>query len=124
MSQKEWRGFQDRRRGPDFWSKALVVAPIIAWILLFLILSVIHTAQPEAYTFFDRILNLSQRRTYWDSHVLKSAFYTSIILLVLSIFFLIVNKYRHKRKTDRYSYSLIITMIFSFAMILFYFFKI
>lgn len=110
---------QERRRGPDIWIKFLRVAAIFVWMALLIILSLIDKAKPQVENFFSHLFNVTLRQS-WDTDLLTYACYVSIIMLVFSIFALLVNMKRHRRKSDRYSKSIIIMIIFSIYVIYFY----
>lgn len=108
-----------RRRGPDIWVKLISWFEIISWVILFITLYVITKAKPQVENFFDKFLKVSLRKT-WDLELAQYAFYLMIILLTLSICALVVNSKRHRRKSDRYSFTLILMSMVSFIGIVIY----
>ncbi|AEG61681.1 hypothetical protein [Desulforamulus ruminis] len=112
----------ERRQGPDLWVKFLKAAAILVWLAMLVILLIIDQAKPEFENFFSRLFNVTLRQD-WDTDILAYAFYLSVLMLIFSIFTLLVNRKRHRRKSDRYSRSVIIMIFFSTAVILFYFIK-
>ncbi|MFT9487900.1 MAG: hypothetical protein ACH0QD_11095 [Tepidibacillus sp.] len=67
-----------------------------------------------------RILHLDVRQD-WDQSLMKIVFYLSFAQLAISIFSLGVNAKRHRRKSDRYSKSLITIIILTILILLFTF---
>ena len=112
----------ERRQGPDLWVKFLKAAAILVWLAMLVILLIIDQAKPEFENFFSRLFNVTLRQD-WDTDILAYAFYLSVLMLIFSIFTLLVNRKRHRRKSDRYSRSVFIMIFFSTAVIRFYFIK-
>jgi formate hydrogenlyase subunit 3/multisubunit Na+/H+ antiporter MnhD subunit len=102
----------ERRKGPDIWMKIVSWASIAGWIVLFAIIYILSKAKPQTENFFDKMLNVRLRKT-WDIDLAQYAFYLMIFLLIFSFSTFIINIKRHKRKTDRYSPSIILMFIFS-----------
>jgi formate hydrogenlyase subunit 3/multisubunit Na+/H+ antiporter MnhD subunit len=109
----------ERRKGPDIWVRAISWSSVAGWSLLFLIICILSKAKPEAETFFDKMLKVHLRKT-WDIDLAQYAFYLMIFLLFLSVSTFIVNIKRHRRKTDRYSISIILMIVFSIIGIIAY----
>lgn len=115
----EGKRFVDRRKGPDIVVKFLKAASFFIWAIIIVIIIIMNQAKPQVENFFSRLLNVPLRES-WDIDLLRYAFYLSDIMLVFSIFAFILNMGRHRRKTDKYSKSIIIMIIFSLGVILFY----
>lgn len=109
----------DRRNGPDFLVYWIRISSFIVWLLIGLYMVIADFARPEEVTFFDRILDVS-RRSAWDENLMMIAFIVALILFFFSLLSLIINTKRLKRKTDRISISLIVSLIVSILSILFY----
>lgn len=120
MDPKKGNYVNNRRQGPDFWVKFLQTASVLVWGFMLITLLIIEQAKPELENFFSHMFNVTLRQR-WDLDLLTYAFYLSVFMCIFSIFSLIVNKKRHRRKTDRYSKSIIFTLIFSLWIIFFYF---
>lgn len=109
----------DRRTGPDFLVYWIRISSFVVWLLIGLYFVVSDFARPENVTFFDRILDVS-RRTVWDENLMMVSFIVALVLFFFSLLSLIINTKRLKRKTDRLSFSLIISLFVSILSILFY----
>ncbi|KXG77468.1 hypothetical protein [Thermotalea metallivorans] len=108
MSYKE-NEYYDRRKGPDIWVKLVRWLGFIAWGIMFFIITITDRAKPQAETFFERLFKVQIRQT-WDFGLIRYAFYLMITLCILCVIGLIINSRRHRRKTDRYNFSLILMM--------------
>ncbi len=113
--------YRFKRGGPDFWVKTIESLCVIVWLLMLIALLVIGTAKPEIETFFGRYYNIPLRRT-WDLELTRYVFYIMILGMFLSVFGLIVNSKRIRRKEDSYRDSLVIVGIISFIGIIKYLF--
>ncbi|NLM73558.1 MAG: hypothetical protein GX184_05980 [Clostridiaceae bacterium] len=102
----------ERRKGPDLILRLVRISSIILWGFIILNFFVIFSAKPEFESFFDRLLGLTVREN-WDYRLLSISLVTSLIQLILSVFALFLNTRRLKRKTDRISPSIIISLVFS-----------
>lgn len=109
----------DRRKGPDFWVKAVGYSRFIVWLLVLLVLFFLSFAKPEMETFFDRMLHVNVRKT-WNNELVKRAVYISILVYFLCASAFIENSTRKKRKEDRYSITLILMGIISFVGVVLY----
>lgn len=114
--------FRDRRKGPDGWIKFLHFASALAWGILLLVLLIMDKAKPEFENFFSRIFHVTLRLN-WDVRLLNYAFYLSLFMFGFSLFAHMVNRKRSRRKSDRYSKSIIMAIFFSLGVIIFYFYK-
>jgi hypothetical protein len=108
----------EKRSGPDILVNLIKTLSIVCCLLLIGALLLLDLAKPGIETFFDRLLDV-QLRENWDQELLLSHFYLVAIMCALSLLGLIFNKMRTRRKTDRYSKTLIFATIFSIAALLF-----
>lgn len=113
------RKFIERRKGPDIWVRLVHWLGITAWIIMFFILAITDRAKPQVENFFDRFFKV-QVRNSWNYSLVQWSFYLMILLSVLCVIGLLVNAKRHKRKGDRYSFSLIVMLILAVVGILMY----
>ena len=111
---------KNRRRGPDTVSKAISWISGTSWIMIFIIFIMISMAKPRMETMFDRFSN-SPINQAWDASLINFAFFLMLFQLGICIFGLFLNSLRMKRKTDRYSGSLIFFTVVSFLGIIIYF---
>lgn len=100
------RVFVDRRKGPDFWAKWVSWAGIIVWIIVFVIVFIVDKAKPRVENFIDRMFHVTLRKT-WDTSLMLYAFYLLLFLFLLCALTIIINMYRHRRKTDRFNPTVI-----------------
>ncbi|MBM4054246.1 MAG: hypothetical protein FJ264_06140 [Planctomycetes bacterium] len=111
--------FKDRRKKPDVWIRALQLFIIVSWVAAIGAIVVIGIASPKIETFFDRKLEVNLRKT-WNTDVAKYFLYMMIAGLCASIFGIIINTRRHRRKSDQYYYSLMFFGLASIAGIILY----
>lgn len=102
----------DRRRRPDGIIKFVNIASAIGWIMIIISCSVIIYAKPEDTNMFYQMFHIPVRN-YWNYSLLSVVFYLLIFLFVLSVFGIIANATRQRRKTDRMKKSLIFQAIMS-----------
>lgn len=100
------RVFVDRRKGPDFWVKWVRRVGIIVWIIVIAIIFIIDKAKPPLESFLDRMFNIQLRKT-WDDSLMFYAFCLLLFLFLLCAFTMVINIYRHRRKTDRFNPTVI-----------------
>jgi len=112
----------NRRKGPDIWAKFIKFASITVWGMMLLILLIVDQAKPEVEDFFSRLFKIDLQ-TNWNYHLLSYAFYLSIVAFIFALFGLYIDMSRHRRKTDKYSKSLITMLCFSLLIIVLYFLK-
>ncbi|KAA3658881.1 MAG: hypothetical protein DWQ10_10225 [Calditrichaeota bacterium] len=103
---------RNRRRGPDKLIKAIHWLAIFGWINFIISLVLFDKAKPDFETFFDRLFHI-EMRTYWNESLAFLSFSWFILCIILSITGLIINKKRHRRKTDEYRWNLIVLAIIS-----------
>ena len=111
--------FYEKRTGPDFLVHWIRISSFIVWLIIGIFFIINDFAKPQQTTFFDRLFDIS-RRTAWDSQLLMASFIVAVVLFFFSLLSLIINTRRLKRKSDRISISLIISLIVSILSILFY----
>jgi len=111
--------FFEKRLGPDFLVYWIRISSFIVWLVLGVFFFITDLAKPQQTTFFDRLFDVS-RRTVWDQNLIMVSFFVAVILFFFSLLSLIVNTKRLKRKSDRISVSLIISLIVSTLSILLY----
>ncbi len=108
---------KERRSGPDIFLKIIKTLSFVCGSLLILALLLLDKAKPGIETFFDRLLDVQLRKS-WDHDLLLAHFYVVAIICILSLTGLLFNRMRARRKTDRYSKTLIFSIIFSMAALL------
>lgn len=89
----------ERRKSKDVWAILFIALHLLAWTVLFISMLVFHRAQPEFETFFDRFYQLDLR-TVWDFHFLQYLLYIIFVGLAISIFGVILARFRARRKND------------------------
>ncbi|MCL5290084.1 MAG: hypothetical protein ACOY35_00180 [Bacillota bacterium] len=112
------KSFVEKRQGVDFWVKFVKTAAIFVWAAMFIILVIIDRAKPQVENFFSNLFQISLRQS-WDSDLLAYAFSLSVAMLGFSVFAFIINMKRHRRKSDKYSKSILAMIFFTLAVILF-----
>ncbi len=89
----------ERRKSKDVWARVFIALHLLAWTVLFISMLVFHRAQPEFETFFDRFYQLDLR-TVWDLRFLQYLLYIIFLGLAISIFGVILARFRARRKND------------------------
>lgn len=110
---------QEKRNGPDTIIKWVHRASIFVWIILSIFIFITDLAKPEDKTMFDHMFGVSVRSS-WDTNLLFIAFIVALVMFLFSIVSLMFNAQRLKRKTDKVSVSLIISLITAAVYVLFY----
>ena len=103
---------KERRRGPDKFIKTIRWLAILGWVNFGISLILFDKAKPDFETFFDRLFHIEMRH-YWNESFAFLSFAWFILCIVLSIAGIIINKKRHRRKTDEYRLNLIVLAIVS-----------
>lgn len=109
------RFFKNRKGEPDIIVKWLDVASVLTWFLILFVLALFFYASPGEETFLDRLFDVKVR-DYWDTRLLNATLILSTFQFILSAFSVFLNTRRLKRKGDRMRLSLIISTVFSLAM--------
>ena len=117
MTNNTHNHYTEKRLGPDFYVYWIRISSFIVWLVLGIFFLVTDLAKPQQTTFFDRLFDVS-RRSIWDQNLMMIAFLVAVILFFFSLLSLIINTKRLKRKEDRISISLIISLIASTLSIL------
>jgi hypothetical protein len=119
----EERRMNERRTGPDpliklTWSISklswmiVLFLVIFSWILISSILLIDYVSQtPFSNNNTDR--NILGLPSDWYSLVMNYTYYLFIAVFVICAFGLILNSFRHSRKSDTYNRSLIVLSIIS-----------
>jgi hypothetical protein len=111
----------EKREGPDSILLWIRIASICVWIMLSVFIFLTDMARPAQATLFDHLYDITVRAT-WDDNLLFAAFIIALILFVFSIISILLNAQRLKRKTDKISISLIISVVTSAIYIMVYFY--
>ncbi|MBF0554826.1 MAG: hypothetical protein HQK96_09780 [Nitrospirae bacterium] len=114
--------FKDRRKGPDFWKRFIPTMLIICWVLIWVSWTFVYLAMPQHKTIVDLHYDFAPR-AYWDISLIDKAFITMNAMLLASVLGLMVNFFRHRRKTDKISRTLIFMLILSVGGIGFLFYR-
>lgn len=108
-----------RRHGDDKLIKRLNVITLITWAFSIITLYMIFFARPPVESVFYK-WHKTRLGGAWDEFMLQNSIFFMVICFILSITGLVINKFRHKRKTDKYRVSLIILAILSLVGIIFH----
>lgn len=111
----------EKRNGPDTIIKIVQISSVVVWVFLSAFIFLADQARPDEATFFDHLYEIQVRNT-WDDGLLLAAFIVAVILFIISIISLLLNAQRLKRKTDKISVSLLISVIASAIYIMIYFY--
>lgn len=111
--------YLEKRKGPDFMVKWVKFSSFLVWLFIGVIMFVTDISKPKSETFFDRLLKVDVRK-FWDFNTLRYAFVTTLLLFTYAFISLLFNLRRLKRKDDRLSISVIIAVLLSTILMLFY----
>lgn len=109
----------EKRTGPDLLVTWVRIARIVVWIILGVFIMLTDSAKPQQATFFDHFFDVTVR-SFWDQNLLFISFIVALLLFIISFTSILINTMRLKRKNDRLSVSLVITLIISSIGILLY----
>ncbi len=104
---------ENRRRGPDSMVKAINIFAVITWILVFAVFFLITYGKPRMTM---RFFGSSS-----DKALLGYASVLLFIVFIVCFIGILINMSRHKRKSDKFSKSLIFFGIASLFGIIYYF---
>jgi hypothetical protein len=101
---------KNRRRGPDFIVKIVTLFSIFTWLIIIVVIALYSMAKPA---------NLQS--SYFYRHAASGAVGAAAIgmkvllflNIVLAVWGIVANMSRSRRKTDRFRYSLLISLIIS-----------
>lgn len=105
---QQQRRFVERRRKPDWVTRAIPLLSIIGWFIAAAALFMIDRARPRTSENFFTRLSSSGAFSTVDTRLLYVAFISLIMTFVLCLTGFIFNMTRHKRKSDKYNPSIII----------------
>lgn len=113
------KGFVERRRGPDAVVKAVWWIIGTSWGLIIMAILLTSEAQPRFETFYDRMVK-EPVRGYVDRNLMEYVFYLLLANLAVCIVGFVLNMMRHKRKTDKFSKSILTLGTMTFIGIVWY----
>lgn len=108
-----------RRRGPDFLIRFVQWVGGLSWLVLLTAMVILEKAQPQEIPYFSRLMH-QEYRTWWDLELAQYFFYIMVFLLLLSLFTLLINSRRLKRKYDKLNISVVIIGLISLIGIILY----
>ncbi len=96
----------NRRRGPDTMTKAIGIFAGISWLLVLLVFILKTYAKPRMADMFVKSYGISLKQTM-DTSLQMYANIALVLVIAVCFIGIIINMSRHKRKSDRFSKSLI-----------------
>jgi fumarate reductase subunit C len=106
------RPFIEKRRKPDALIRLVTVISTIGWFMVMICSAITIYAKPEQTNMFYQMFNVPLR-SRWNYSLLDIVFILLIFLFILSIFGIIMNAMRQRRKTDKMNKSLIFQAVMS-----------
>ena len=103
----------DKRKGDDAVIKRYQAIGFLNFVIVFFAIMFLLFAQPEPLYSLDKFFNV-RRAKYWNATYFSASLITTIVSLVFGGYGIILNGTRMKRKTDRFSIALIITLSVGF----------
>lgn len=108
-----------RRKGPDPWIRSLRYLALAGWALMIVALVILDRAKPQVETFFERVYDIRLQQQ-WDMDLARYLLWLMVLGLVLSLFGIIINACRKRRRTDQWRLSLFVLGLISLAGIILY----
>jgi hypothetical protein len=97
----------NRRRGPDALKKTISILSGIAWFLVLLALIFNTYAKPQVESLFGKRYSVYAGQSSTGSTLSMFANIALVFVIVICFIGFFINLARHKRKSDKYSFSLI-----------------
>lgn len=97
----------NRRRKKDWVTRAVPIVSGIGWLAAFVMLIYLERARPADYNFFSRYYG-APLPSPWNTSLLRIALVVLIGVLCVCIIGFLFNMTRHRRKSDKYSLSILI----------------
>lgn len=119
-SSRRKEDFVERRKKPDWVVKAVTICSIIGWALAVLAMLFMDFASPKKENFFSRLFQ-APVDSGWNSGLLIFILVILTMVFFLCLIGLIFNMSRHKRKSDKFSKSLIFLGVASLVALIAYF---
>ncbi len=113
----------ERRKGPDFWVKALGWLSGFSWVLMLLGLFIVERAKPQSENLLAKAAKI-EVNTNWDQGLIKYLFYLVIFGLCTSIIGIMINSRRYRREEDRFKLTLVVLGMLSIFGIIIYLFTV
>lgn len=120
MEGRGQKTYQDRRKKPDLLVKSVRWFIMGSWLTVVAAVVIIGIAKPKFKTFFDKWREVNLRTT-WNTDLAKYFLYAMIIGFCTSVFGILIDLKRHRRKDDQHHYSLEFIGIVSIIGIIMYF---
>jgi len=97
----------ERRKKKDWIVKAVPVISVIGWLSAFVSLSFLDAAQPAKETFWSSIYSV-RIVSFWNPLMLQLSLIMAVEVFLVCLLGFMFNLMRHRRKTDRFSKSILI----------------
>ncbi|MCP4134999.1 MAG: hypothetical protein GY754_28755 [bacterium] len=104
---------KNKRHNGDLLIKSKNFLALVSSLVLLSVVILLALAKPKGGTMFDRFYNTGTGFSMWNASLVEYSFFLMIPLAICSVVGLIINSKRHKRKNDRYSMALVISLIAS-----------
>lgn len=105
-----------KRKGPDRMVMGINIAVLVSWVLIILIgVLILMPSTSSSYLAYRQREGIDEARTLWSY-----AFYLMVLQFVITTVGIIINRFRHRRKTDTYHRSLFFFAALSLAGIIYY----
>ncbi|MCL2025550.1 MAG: hypothetical protein FWG92_01950, partial [Leptospirales bacterium] len=112
---------KNKRKGPDQISRTISLIIAISWVLIFILFIILALAKPTADWSITSIMSQNtQFSGGWNRSFIQILPPVLIVQVGLCVFGLLLSSRRMKRKSDKYSTSLIFFTITSIAGLLVY----
>lgn len=113
------KSYVEKRRKDDWITITIKVIGIVGWVFIIAILSIVDSAKPGQEDWLTRLTG-AEVSHHWNLALLPYGLFLLIFVLVVTVFGIIFNRMRHRRKTDRYNISVIILCVGSFIGLIYY----
>lgn len=106
----------NRRRKKDWVTQAVPVVSVIGWLTAIVFLILLERARPQQSNFFSRYFDVVLV-TAWNASLVRTSLMVLVGVLLVCVVGFFFNMLRQKRKTDKYSKSIIILGLISLVAI-------
>lgn len=97
----------NRRKQKDWVTKAVPIVSVVGWLATFIMLIFLERARPADYNFFSKYYG-APLPSAWNGSLLRVALALLIGVLCVCVIGFIFNMTRHRRKSDKYSKSILL----------------
>lgn len=118
ITKKENDDINDRRKAPDIWIYIARILAVGGWILFLFALIMSYYAAPESDFGVLRYKDISIRK-FWLTPLTGYLYIVLWFSACASYFYLMVDNFRSRRKTDSHHFNLVLLLIISVSWVIY-----